>query len=290
MLSSGNVPSGRETNSLDFATALFDTFVVLQNRVDTYVASVRRTHNTLIPLHQIPIEIFTDILQLSLIREGPRIRKLSQYTSVASSWSALITSTPSLWSVITRHDSPVAITKAISKSKSFPLHIHTSCLGGEHESEDSMDHTILEPPPSPIPGVWNNVERWRWIDLTVDWQSVDEVKSLALYEAPLLEFLRLTIKPPYHPSNNKHRPYQYIELFAGVADRLRLLHLEGIGNPLESPLLQGIEDLELHDVWFTSSKLMTLVRKSHRLRRLVVDGVLGETSDSLGDALVAVDC
>ncbi|KIO16301.1 hypothetical protein M407DRAFT_232687, partial [Tulasnella calospora MUT 4182] len=114
----------------NYAGAIKSTLDAVQGHLLRRMSALHTEHNRMIPLHQLPIEIFVQIITGAL--EDFRTRGWSSRTHlgrlvtlcrVCKRWRDVIKSTPSLWTTIDILD-PAAITStAISLSAHHPLNI-----------------------------------------------------------------------------------------------------------------------------------------------------------------------
>lgn len=236
----------------------------LVNKVKTHILALRRSHNNILPIHRLPCEVFLGVIHVLLQGHSSRIRALEGCTLVCSSWRSAITAAPALWSVISVHDPPTSITKAIRLSNLLPLDIRMIGCTNTYDTAGGVERTLH---PS-LPDVCQIAERWRSVELQLNWRSEEHLEHLELANAPHLEVLKLKVQKRYSA--------QQYDLFGGLADRLRVLHLEGIRIPLG--LLLQVHDLELGDVWLSPIELVQLVESNGALCRLVLPGVTTTSS------------
>ncbi|KAG9017067.1 hypothetical protein FRB90_001892 [Tulasnella sp. 427] len=84
---------------------------------------LRRRHNSLLPIHRLPLEILSAIVEfaLSSIHADYRLQRLLQISSVCFTWRTVAIATPSLWSTISSRNTTNTITLALERSKDAPL-------------------------------------------------------------------------------------------------------------------------------------------------------------------------
>lgn len=119
------------------------------------------------------------------------------------------------------------------------------------------------------------VERWRLVDLDVNFRSQENLEYLEYREAPQLEVLKLKVR-----GRRASLPTPIINFFGGgcLASRLQVLRLDGVRAPLA--LLQKVHDLELGGAWLSRGELFSLIQTNGALRRLALAGIATETSIS----------
>ncbi|KAG8937843.1 hypothetical protein FRC00_014277, partial [Tulasnella sp. 408] len=121
----------------NYAGAIKSTLEAVQSDLLRRMSALHAEHNTMIPLHQLPIEIFVQIITGALEpfqtngRSRPtHLGRLVTLCRVCKRWREVIRSTPPLWTTIGILDPASIITTAISLSANHPLNIlSTSSLG-----------------------------------------------------------------------------------------------------------------------------------------------------------------
>lgn len=252
----------KQADLLQLTTNLFNALDILHDRLDSHVLAIRQEYNAHLPIHQLPVEVFANIIDRSVGRRGPRIDPLNNYGLVCRYWRDAIDSTPHLWSTVTAQDSPASVSKAILQSRACPLDV---CLSGYSTIWGGPFGSRYVPNPS-VPELCREVGRWRSIDLDICKGSLVHLEQLGPTGAHKLEVLRLAVDS--HPNQ-----LPMIDLFAGSADCLKRLHLRGIQIPWSSGLLLQVQDLELGDAWISGPQLGAVIQGNSRLCRLVVAGV-----------------
>ncbi|KAG8943083.1 hypothetical protein FRC04_003229 [Tulasnella sp. 424] len=112
-------------DALKMEAAISETIELLKQRLDESVAEVRRRHNTLLPVQQLPPEILSTIViyEIEEIDSHNRLHRLIQLSSVSRWWNAVIVGCPSLWTEIHSTNTPNVIALALERSKDSPLTI-----------------------------------------------------------------------------------------------------------------------------------------------------------------------
>ncbi|KAG8874088.1 hypothetical protein FRB97_006178 [Tulasnella sp. 331] len=152
-----------------------------RRRRDAQVAELAYRQNTLAPINNLPFEVLSDIIVLTVATSVGSIHKvLLTLATVVKHWKEVVFSTPRLWSKLEESMSPTQLELAISRSSTTRLDI---LLPGKGLSEDG--------------GVKRNefvarvipfVQRWRTLD---GLQVPDSVLDILEFEAPALQTIRL---------------------------------------------------------------------------------------------------
>lgn len=263
------LPRGNEEHAVSFVSALSTTMSRLSKKVHSYISEVRVAHNARRSIHLIPVELFTRIIYQSLEDRSRRVPRLRELTAVCSTWRETIHATPTLWSKISLHESHEDITAALRNSVSSLLDFE---LQGWEETSGRL---TLSPSVDLFMG---QIQRWRTARLNLLPASSHLVYALAFATAPHLELLEIKFKGS-HGSPTTGPRFGMVPLFDGVADRLRVLHLAGIGVQSTLPFMTQLSDLQLGDSYMTAVDLLNLIQRNHNLRRLSIRGMKSETAD-----------
>ncbi|KAG8845479.1 hypothetical protein FRB96_002497 [Tulasnella sp. 330] len=171
----------------------------------------RRTHNSTLPVHRLPLELLCKILSLAL-RDDPNMVKyglapstkgLHDLASVCHAWFHQIKETPSFWNVASSTDPLPLLRQTLTRSKTSPLDVfhHQSGLDyGDITYEDNFMGLLI--PES---------HRWRSLNAFGNNPSPHFISRLRDLSVPALE----TLKIQYYDDAGA------LEIFGGRADRLR---------------------------------------------------------------------
>lgn len=213
------------------------------------------------PIHNLPLELFTSIIhQCMQFFQGYReLRYLVGLTKISEAWKDAINSTPFLWSSISSEDSRTEIETALINSQNHPLDIvYNPRWAGEWKTGEFA--TLMLP----------HAARWRTFDCRS--RSLDRFELLRGVAVPALEFLGLEIFDPV---------LGQVELFNGIPERLRKLHIRGIPLPWPYEELRGLRGLSLTSMEthaLSPSKLLQVFSNNRELTSVTIIEVPDETN------------
>lgn len=183
--------------------------------------------NNHLPIHQLPVELFTDIIEYSMqTRRGTdSLKRLSELATVSGTWCDGIENAPFLWSVVSSADSKALVKKALIKSDPHPLHI------------DFREHTIEE---------WTTLDFIalllphiaRWKSLRYDASDDDGLSLLQGASVPTLETLWVKVL-------SRRLPTKPLDLFHGRPERLKAFHYQYFPLPWDYDQLKGLRKLTI---------------------------------------------
>ncbi|KAG8948375.1 hypothetical protein FRC00_008631, partial [Tulasnella sp. 408] len=229
----------------DQVEAIKSTLDSVRRQLLQKISTLRTEHNRMIPLHQLPIEIFVRIITGALepLRTlgQPRstcLGRLVRLSPVCKHWKDVIEGTPSLWVTIDILDPPAIISAAISRSAGHPLdiiavpsgtmqliaHFQTFCLPGKSNEFITTAITVSA--------------RWRSIQLGVP--SSEKASAIMNAPAPLLKNLDLESRTPIRLGFQNGGV-----AFQGTDPQLRRVRLRSIAIPWDSYLLRGLQYLSI---------------------------------------------
>lgn len=192
------------------------------------IADKKQTRNTHSLIYKLPLELLVKIFHIALEEDiiTYHFKKLYTLARVSRKWNNVVRHTPSFWPYIASPSPLSFVTKAISKSMPYPLHVDLR-LGGRRETGPEILQKVME-----------QIKRWGGVRLNIDY--VEGIRKGLEVPAPLITRFDLTL-----PS---HLTARSINLFNGQADRLKHLRLTGIAIPFRSPILRGLRHLELEGI------------------------------------------
>ncbi|KAG8896315.1 hypothetical protein FRC00_006140 [Tulasnella sp. 408] len=201
----------------------------------------------MVPLHQLPIEIFVRIITRALepyidfrLPGFTYLARLVPLRQVCRHWKDVIEGTPSLWSTIDILD-PAAITStAISRSAGHPLNIIAAPSGlvwhsflPSDDFPDGLDEFINT--------AMTLSTRWRSVQLVVE--SSEKALAIINTPAPFLQTLELKSTTTIWLGSQKGEA-----AFQGSHPQLRRLGLYGVAIQWDSCLLRGLQHLHISEV------------------------------------------
>lgn len=219
-------------------------------------------------MHHLPSEIFTEILLASFAIQESRTIRLKELAAVCTHWKDLVIMTPLLWSSISSFDPPKSVVPTLLRSGRSPLHIHlfSNSTGSAGWNPPDLSVAIHE--------VMKDVGRWKTVELEAGPETYGDLLPLQATSAPILEVLKLKIKPHGRRSRGYGQLAVAVDLFEGRASRLRVLHLDGITVPWHSALLRQVVHLELSSLVISKVSLHSLLACNLGLRRLVLNNII----------------
>ncbi|KAG8896788.1 hypothetical protein FRC00_005260 [Tulasnella sp. 408] len=195
----------------------------------------------MIPLHQLPIEIFVLIITRALepLRtfcwsRSTYLARLVRLCQVCKHWKDVIDDTPSLWTAIHVMDPAVITSTAISRSAGHPLYITAAPPDWLYRSPDGLDELINMAIP--------HSTRWRWLQVIV--RSSEEALAIMNAPAPLLQTLDLKSTTQIRVGSQKGGA-----ALGGDNPQLRRLGLYRVAIPWDSCLLRGLQHLSISELF-----------------------------------------
>lgn len=122
--------------------------------------------------------------------------------------------------------------------------------------------------------VIGDAARWKNVQLEIDTQSRGDLLLLQAATVPILETLKISFNPRADRLRGYSRAGETVDLFGGRAERLRVLDLNGIALPWDSPLMTQVNDLTLAGAVISPIQLHDLLRSNLNLKRLDIRNLL----------------
>lgn len=98
--------------------------VAYRRKRDLEIAELNHQRNWQAPIIQLPVEVFSNILSISLLNSSHRhFERLRELALVAKYWRDVVTSTPRLWAVVSDRMSTVEVDLVLKKSKNVALDV-----------------------------------------------------------------------------------------------------------------------------------------------------------------------
>ncbi|KAG9045130.1 hypothetical protein FS837_006988 [Tulasnella sp. UAMH 9824] len=197
----------------------------------------------------LPVEILAAVLTLTLppicYTQAPQRRTLAL---VCRRWSAVIESTPSLWSKISSQDSLAQVEKALVKSKDCPIDLYSDW------PFDASDFLNPERRGRFLGLVNRHIKRWRHVTLDV---RDEDTFPLSVTPAPLLESLEISLGSTVVEAE----PPVKITMFHGTfTPRLREFWLDNVGIVgWKKPFPPMLSELTIKDVDYRGPSLSELL-------------------------------
>ncbi|KAG8892639.1 hypothetical protein FRC00_011783, partial [Tulasnella sp. 408] len=231
--------------------------------------------NNLVPIHQLPKELFTQILQQSLpniqqtitIDGGARPYTKQYYISVyrfrevSSAWKSAVDCTPGLWAAISSDCHPKVLSNALLRSAKAPLDPTLNLTFSE--ATDARSQAMADMCSTFLGQVGPEISRWRSVLFYLPEKSRAMADEHLTKPAPLVESVGIFVWRPMEGEGT-------IDLFNGKADRLKVLALHSFPMRWESPILRGVEKLKIGG-WglaLRMSQLLAILSDSTRLKQL----------------------
>ncbi|KAG8926367.1 hypothetical protein FRC00_002986 [Tulasnella sp. 408] len=196
-------------------------------------------HNGTVPLHQLPVEIFVQIITRALEHYRARgwwgptyLGRLVTLCRVCKQWRDVINNTASLWATIDVLDPPAITSAAILRSVNHPLNIIGAPSGVIKFATWLPDRTDEF-----IKAAIMLSTRWSSIQLVVP--SSDEALAIMNAPAPLLQSLEVKsmVQTRVHLQGGV--------MFQGTTCQLRRLGLHGVAIPWDSYILHNLQYLSI---------------------------------------------
>lgn len=149
--------------------------VEYRRKRDRELADTRYRQNALLPIHNLPVEIFSNVLILVAQGESViRYWKLQSLASVAQYWKQVVLSTPQLWASWHEAMSPTQRRWSLCRSRTVPVDIYLDSYDGSGR-------------PPFVKAILPHSGRWR--TLTGVGVPSEGIQKL---DAPVLQSLRLS--------------------------------------------------------------------------------------------------
>ncbi|KAG9027641.1 hypothetical protein FS837_004199, partial [Tulasnella sp. UAMH 9824] len=225
----------------DYAGAIKSTLETIQRHLLEKISALHTEHNRMIPMHQLPIEIFIQIITRALeplrIRRGfgrTHLGRLVALCEVCKRWSDVIHGTPSLWATVDILDPPAIISVAISRSANHPLNLIGAPSYGPVKYASSLPDRCDEFAKTAM----MYSKRWQSIELVA--QASEEV--FAIMNAPAPHLRSLEVKSIVQ----SRLPFQKGGIMFQETDpQLHRLGLHGIAIPWNSYILRDLRYLSI---------------------------------------------
>ncbi|KAG8913301.1 signal transducing kinase of the PAK [Tulasnella sp. 417] len=243
-----HVEGGEESNQQRSDSALQeieDEIDLMENTIESLLTGLRenlmagvirrkKERNVLVPFHQLPLEIASEILWLSIANPCIKppfysfLQRRRTISSVCSSWRMVVECSPRFWSIVELTATPEAITTLLKNSDCHPLEIKCFSNREYHWASHMSRRQGLEM-------IAPHTQRIR--SLIVEAPSTEGILAVLDRPAPMMEELRL-----YFNGFELVRP---IDLFCGQASRLRDVALVNIPVRWDSRALEGLRSLKI---------------------------------------------
>lgn len=247
----------------------------------TEVVATAKMMNALSPIHQMPKEVFAQIIQHSLspIQNSPSCFYLALVTreyythlyrlrSVSSAWKSLVDSSPCLWTEISFVCHPKVLSKALKLSAQAPLNIILS------NKTYGRSEAVLTSPEF-LAQVGPTIGRWGSGNFSLSRSSGEIVQQYLTTAAPLLESVRISMEEGMEG-------HGAIDLFAGQADRLRALALHSFPARWDSQIFRRLGNLEIggQDLNLKLSQLVAILSNNLELKELSIGALAVHVDDA----------
>lgn len=224
------------------------------------LSETQYVRNGLVPIHTLPTEILIKIfdkLLESYDLDQYYKRGVAKISLVCSRWNTVAQGTPQFWSEISSGHSVTTIERALKKSGDCSLKVHAVAS----YAWSNTGQRILEL-------ITPHASRWLSADLCLT-STTTFLESLTSFPAPRLVSLRLSA-----PRNSSLSTLRPISLFQGNAPQLKNASFRAIPIPWDSPILSGLESLELRELDIsnspTSVQILRILESCPALETLVL--------------------
>ncbi|KAG8994314.1 hypothetical protein FRB90_000456, partial [Tulasnella sp. 427] len=241
----------------------FDDFQdAIAHSVRRQMVAWLRPRNSLLPIHNLPIELIQHILRFALFASNGRRRhdyvsKLNTLRAVSWTWRDLIDRTPAFWTQISSQDHIDFAFEAFQKSQNYPLQLKCAGTMGYESLSPFLDMAV------------KHLGRWEYIVLKkLDSDLV--IKDYFLSPAPRLKGLALSKRTP----SVLYGSQQLGPLLAGEftnLQELRVVRCDFIGQ--QNVYFQGLKLLEIEGLWLEWEVLLGILSGNHDLRELRIDRI-----------------
>ncbi|KAG8924987.1 hypothetical protein FRC01_010823 [Tulasnella sp. 417] len=217
----------------------------------------RLKHNSALPIHSLPAELFLQVVHHDLQRflENNHWRYYSHViglSGVCSYWYNVIRDSPPIWAQIHSSDSPNIVEMAFQRSSSHLIDIKIHQVRDQEHLQQFIN-TIL-----------SHTNRWRSLDAfaACSWMSL---LTTALNK-PALNLEKLSLTDQDTTSSN-----DAVDLFGGTAPQLKKLTLNGVSARWDSEVVHGLKFIDLSWIHFPSTKtVLDILFHSPQLQRVIV--------------------
>ncbi|KAG9027069.1 hypothetical protein FS837_004393 [Tulasnella sp. UAMH 9824] len=214
--------------------AMEETLTSAQTSLNARIVQRKKHRNSMIRFNQLPLEIASNILWLSIVDPWPRkdyysfLKRQQTISQVCSLWRILVEGSPRFWSIIELPCPLAAISHLLDKSQFSGLDINNFEDSRYMGRSTQMRYLSLIAP---------HTHRIR--SLTLFLQHPDGLVAVLEKPAPMLEELKLDADP--------YNVVQALDLFCGQASRLRDVTLQNIAVRWDSDVLAGLRSLRIKE-------------------------------------------
>ncbi|KAG9041334.1 hypothetical protein FS837_012412 [Tulasnella sp. UAMH 9824] len=257
----------------EYLRALEATLADVQKAFTIEATAAAKKRNNLLPIHELPKELFTQILQQSLpnIKNNLIGNDFKRYTKqyyirvyrlreVSSAWKLAVDYTPSLWTAISSACHPKVLSNALLRSAKAPLHLTLSELTRVMMFQPQ---TMVDISSTFLAQVGPTISRWSFVLFHLPGKSRAMVEQHLTKPAPLVESVRISLLTSMDGEGA-------VDLFGGQAGRLKDLTLQSFPMRWESPILRGVENLKIGGIglalWL--SQLLAILSDNSQLKQL----------------------
>ncbi|KAG9042066.1 hypothetical protein FS837_011380 [Tulasnella sp. UAMH 9824] len=247
-----------------------ETLTGVRKTLNTRIGQRKKRRNSLTRFNQLPLEIASHILWLSIVDPWSQkdsysfVQRQQTISRVCSSWRTLVEDSPLFWSIIEFSSPLAAISHLLEKSQSSGLEIKSFSDRTEYGyvptylSEDTQRQCFISITP--------HAERIRSLILSL--HSPDGLGMVLEKPAPMLEELKLNSVGSYN--------VRAFDMFCGQASRLRDVALRNIAVKWDSGVFIGLRTLRIveNDEYLpTEEQIRQLLEANPRLEKLEIGGV-----------------
>lgn len=187
---------------------------------------------------------------------------LKALVAVCSHWLELVRGTPSLWAILDREED---VAEALHRSQPCLISTHAEGIYLGVQSRRAAEKLLACP------------QRWRHMVLTLEDVLFPLLQELEGKAASSLEYCDIGIVSKRHASPTS-LSQNLVNLFGGEMPSLTGLRLQGLRVPLSASYFQRVRMLHLEEAFFTSGRLLEVIRDSRALAVLHVGGLVDSAS------------
>ncbi|KAG8910604.1 hypothetical protein FRC00_007909 [Tulasnella sp. 408] len=257
----------------EYIRALDAALADVRKAITIEAATAAKKRNNLVPIHQLPKELFTQILQQSLPNIKNTLigddfkhytkqyyRRVYRLREVSSAWNLAVDYTPTLWTAISSACHPQVLSNALVRSAKAPLHLTlsetTRVMMFQPQNMVDICSTFLAQ-------VGPTISRWSFVLFHLPGTSRAMVEEHLTKPAPLVESVRISLGASMDGEGA-------VDLFGGQAGHLKDLTLQSFPMRWESPILRGVENLKIGGTGLALrlSQLLAILSDNRRLKQL----------------------
>lgn len=239
-----------------------------RNELEQQLAQSRRLRNSLLPLYQLPAELFSEILMHYFDDKWRRrTEDLAHLAGVSQRWRDFILSSPALWTHVDITTGMEDIQLHLRRSGSLPIYVEAT---GVEQFLDGYTHLL--------DAIWSTAGRWA------------ELKYTRLNEALPECFSIMIDQPPEHLSSlsvtDEYDKFEQdvLEIELGPSDSLQSVHFNSVTLSRCFDCWKSLSSISLRSCKADQGALFDAIKGSQCLRSLRLEMYDGRDDDSFASA------